>query len=146
MKDNHSQSLPDVAGIARSYRIINGNDFFLSLRAGAPAFFAKAEMGSVRFQQRKICWRLLPSAARVRPASAAAHNSPSVRCTPLAYANDLTPCRMALHFDYASAIAPTSSKRPAPTATRGSSYTAPLALRFLYSFIGTVRSDGQSKA
>ena len=63
---------------------------------GAPAFFAKAEMGSVRFQQRKICWRLLPSAARVRPASAAAHNSPSVRCTPLAYANDLTPCRMAL--------------------------------------------------
>ena len=101
---------------------------------GAPAFFAKAEMGFVRFQQRKICWRLLPSAARVRPASAAAHNSPSVRCTPLAYANDLTPCRMALHFDYASAAAPTSSKRPAPTATRGSSYTAPLALRFLYSF------------
>ena len=91
-------------------------------------------MGSVRFQQRKICWRLLPSAARVRPASAAAHNSPSVRCTPLAYANDLTPCRMALHFDYASAAAPTSSKRPAPTATRGSSYTAPLSLRFLYSF------------
>ena len=102
--------------------------------SGAPAFFAKAEMGSVRFQQRKICWRLLPSAARVRPASAAAHNSPSVRCTPLAYANDLTPCRMALHFDYASAAAPTSSKRPAPKAMRGSSYTAPLALRFLYSF------------
>ena len=42
---------------------------------------------------------------------------------------------MALHFDYASAAAPTSSKRPAPTATRGSSYTAPLALRFLYSFL-----------
>ena len=41
---------------------------------------------------------------------------------------------MALHFDYASARAPTSSKRPAPTATRGSSYTAPLPLRFLYSF------------
>jgi hypothetical protein len=36
---------------------------------GAPAFFAKAEMGSVRFQQRKICWRLMPSAARVRPAA-----------------------------------------------------------------------------
>ena len=35
-------------------------------KTGAPAFFAKAEMGSVRFQQRKICWRLLPSAARVR--------------------------------------------------------------------------------
>jgi hypothetical protein len=46
----------------------------------------------------------------------------------------LRPCRMALHFDYASAVAPTSSKRPAPTATWGSSYTAPLALRFLYSF------------
>jgi Domain of unknown function (DUF4158) len=41
---------------------------------------------------------------------------------------------MALHFDYASARAPTASKRPDPTATRGSSYTAPLALRFLYSF------------
>jgi hypothetical protein len=84
----------------------------------------------------------LPSAARVRPASAAAHNSPSVRCTPLAYANDLTPCRMALHFDYASAAAPTSSKRPAPTATRGSSYTAPLALRFLYSFSAVVDVSG----
>ena len=43
--------------------------------AGAPAFFAKAEMGAVRFQQRKICWRLLPSAARVRPAPAAAIGS-----------------------------------------------------------------------
>jgi hypothetical protein len=41
---------------------------------------------------------------------------------------------MALYFDYASAIAPTPSKHPASTATRGSSYTAPLALRFLYSF------------
>ena len=46
----------------------------------------------------------------------------------------MTPCRMALHFDYASANATTSSKRPTATATRGSSYTAPLALRFLYSF------------
>ena len=35
---------------------------------------------------------------------------------------------------HASRTAPTSSKRPAPMATRGSSYTAPLALRFLYSF------------
>ena len=50
------------------------------------------------------------------------------------YRNDLTPCRMALYFDYASAHAPTPSKHPASTATRGSSYTAPLALRFLYSF------------
>jgi len=41
---------------------------------------------------------------------------------------------MALYFDFASATAPTSSKHPAPTATRGASYTAPLALRFLYSF------------
>jgi hypothetical protein len=60
-----------------------------------------------------MTWRLLPSAARVRPAPAAAHNSPSVRCAPLAFANDLTPCRDALHFDYASATATTSSKRPA---------------------------------
>jgi hypothetical protein len=65
---------------------------------GAPAFFAKAEMGSVRFQQRKISWRLLPSAARVRPAPAAAHNFPSLRCAPLACANDLTPCRDGLAF------------------------------------------------
>jgi hypothetical protein len=70
----------------------NSND------TGAPAFFAKAEMGSVRFQQRKISWRLLPSAARVRPAPAAAHNFPSVRCAPLACANDLTPCRDGLAF------------------------------------------------
>ena len=41
---------------------------------------------------------------------------------------------MALHFDYASASAPTASKRPAPTARR-SSYTAPLSLRFLCSFV-----------
>jgi len=60
-------------------------------------------MGSIDFSSEKFSWRLLPSAARVRPASAAAHNSPSVRCAPLACANDLTPCRMALHFDYASA-------------------------------------------
>ena len=97
-------------------------------------FSRKLKWDPSDFSGEKLSWRLLPSAARVRPASAAAHNSPSVRCTPLAYANDLTPCRMALHFDYASAAAPTSSKRPAPTATRGSSYTAPLALRFLYSF------------
>ncbi|MDD5277746.1 MAG: hypothetical protein PHR16_16915 [Methylovulum sp.] len=55
-------------------------------------------MGSVRFQRRKICWRLLPSVARVRPVSAAARNSPTVRCAPLATPNDLTPCRDALHF------------------------------------------------
>ena len=55
-------------------------------------------MGSVRFQQRKISWRLLPSAARVRPAPVAVHNFPSVRCAPLTCANDLTPCRDGLAF------------------------------------------------
>jgi transposase InsO family protein len=65
---------------------------------------------------------------------------PPRHATPLRHAarhgfhNDLTPCRMALYFDFASASASTSSKHPAPTATRGSSYTAPLSLRFLYSF------------
>ncbi len=34
----------------------------------APQFFAKAEMGSVRFQQRKMTWRLMPSATSIRPA------------------------------------------------------------------------------
>ncbi len=80
----------------------------------------------------------MPSAARVRPATAAMHNSLSVRCAPLACANDLTPCRMPLHFDSASARATTPSKRPAPTATRGSSYTASLALRFLDSFQASI--------
>jgi len=105
-------------------------------------FSRKLKWDPSDFSGEKLSWRLLPSAARVRPTSAAAHNSPSVRCTPLAYANDLTPCRMALHFDYASAAAPTSSKRPAPTATRGSSYTAPLALRFLYSFHANSYREG----
>ena len=105
-----------------------------NLNSARQDFSRKLKWDPSDFSGEKLSWRLLPSAARVRPASAAAHNSPSVRCTPLAYANDLTPCRIALHFDYASAAAPTSSKRPAPTATRGSSYTAPLALRFLYSF------------
>jgi len=51
------------------------------------------------------------------------------------YRNDLTPCRMALYFDYASARAPTPSKHPASTATRGvvvhrSTYvTLPVLLR-----------------
>ena len=57
-------------------------------------FSRKLKWDPSDFSGEKLSWRLLPSAARVRPASAAAHNSPSVRCTPLAYANDLTPCRM----------------------------------------------------
>ncbi|MFZ2311648.1 MAG: LysR substrate-binding domain-containing protein, partial [Methylobacter sp.] len=48
---------------------------------------------------------------------------------------------MVLHFDYASANATTSSKRPTATATRGSSYTASLALRFLYSFQEAITSN-----
>ena len=108
-------------------------DNHLILRFGQRARISrKLKWDPSDFSGEKLSWRLLPSAARVRPASAAAHNSPSVRCTPLAYANDLTPCRMALHFDYASAAAPTSSKRPAPTATRGSSstrVTLPVLLR-----------------
>jgi uncharacterized protein YyaL (SSP411 family) len=62
------------------------------------------------------------------------HTTPRCYAVRHGYRNDLTPCRMALYFDYASAIAPTPSKHPASTATRGSSYTDPLALRFLYSF------------
>ncbi|MDD5274580.1 MAG: hypothetical protein PHR16_00675 [Methylovulum sp.] len=91
-------------------------------------------MGSVRFQRRKICWRLLPSAARVRPVSAAARNSPTVRCAPLATPNDLTSCRDALHFVSALATARTPTKRPALRLRGGAPYTAPLTLRFLYSF------------
>ncbi|MDD5412135.1 MAG: DUF2721 domain-containing protein [Methylobacter sp.] len=48
---------------------------------------------------------------------------------------------MVLHFDYASANATTSSKRPTATATRGSSYTAPLALRFLYFIANRIREQ-----
>ena len=75
----------------------------------------------------------MPAAARVRPPSATTHNF-ALLAVRHGYRNDFTPCRMALHFDYASAHATTPSKRPAATATRGSSYTAPLTLRFLYSF------------
>ena len=126
---------PDIEDGAQ-IKLRNDKSFSPLRRASARQDFSrKLKWEPSDFSGEKLSWRLLPSAVRVRPASAAAHNSPPVRCTPLAYANDLTPCRMALHFDYASAAAPTSSKRPAPTATQGSSYTAPLALRFLYSFI-----------
>src|SRR5450631_4470318 len=50
---------------------------------------------------------------------------------PLAYANDLTPCRMALHFDYASAVS--GQRRPQPPSAhrtvRTGPYTAPHARR-----------------
>jgi len=49
-------------------------------------------------QAAKITRPPMPSAARVRPAPAAVHNSPPVRCAPLAYANDLTPCRDGLAY------------------------------------------------
>ena len=61
-------------------------------------FSRKLKWGPSDFSGEKFSWRLLPSAARVRPAPAAAHNSPSVRCAPLACANDLTPCRDGLAF------------------------------------------------
>jgi len=38
--------------------------------------------------------------------------------------NDLTPCRMALHFVSAGAHAPHSDETPGPTATRGASHSA----------------------
>ena len=52
-------------------------------------FSRKLKWGPSDFSGEKFSWRLLPSAARVRPAPAAAYNSPSVRCAPLACANDL---------------------------------------------------------
>ena len=61
-------------------------------------FSRKLKWGPSDFSGEKFSWRLLPSAARVRPAPAAAHNFPSVRCTPLACANDFTPCRDGLAF------------------------------------------------
>jgi len=67
----------------------------------------------------------MPAAARVRPPSATTHNF-ALLAVRHGSRNDLTPCRMALHVDYASASATTSSTRPAATATRGSSYTASL--------------------
>ena len=54
-----------------------------TVRTGAPAFFAKAEMGYRPISAaEKFAGGYCLRAARVRPASAAAHNSPSVRCTP----------------------------------------------------------------
>ena len=61
-------------------------------------FSRKLKWGPSDFSDEKFSWRLLPSAARVRPVPAAAHNFPSVRCAPLACANDLTPCRDGLAF------------------------------------------------
>lgn len=52
--------------------------------------------------------------SRVRPPSATTHNFALRHGS----RNDLTPCRMVLHFDCASASATTSSKRPTATATR----------------------------
>jgi hypothetical protein len=107
--------VPEVLPISRSasteiYRELPDDNLLVPARQD---FSRKLKWEPSDFSGEKLSWRLLPSAARVRPASAAAHNSPSVRCSPLACANHLTPCRMALHFDYASATAPTPSKRPA---------------------------------
>ncbi|WP_341325882.1 Y-family DNA polymerase [Methylotuvimicrobium sp. KM2] len=83
----------------------------------APRFFAKAEMGSVRFQQRKMTWRLLPSAAPIRPASVPLRHiivySMRLRSTPT---NGFTPCRDALYFASACAIRADSGKTPGATA------------------------------
>jgi len=53
----------------------------------------------------------------------------------IAPTNDFTPCRDALCFPSACAPRADSGKTPGATATQGSSYTTPLALRFLYSSI-----------
>ena len=86
-------------------------------KASAPRFFAKAEMGSVRFQQRKMTWRLLPSAAPIRPASVPLRHiivySMRLRSTPT---NGFTPCRDALYFASACAIRADSGKTPGATA------------------------------
>ncbi len=83
----------------------------------APAFFAKAEMGSIRFQQRKICWRLWPPAAPIRPASVPLRHifvySMRLRSTST---NGLTPCRDALYFAYACPTRADSGKTPGATA------------------------------
>jgi hypothetical protein len=53
----------------------------------------------------------------------------------IASTNDFTPSRDALCFAYACASRADSGKTPGATATRASSYTTPLALRFLYSSV-----------
>jgi len=106
--------------------------------ASAPLFFAKAEMGSVRFQRRKMTGRFLafgcPRSSCVRFAAVLPHGG-------IAPTNDFTPCRDALCFPSACASRADSGKTPGATATRGSSYTTPLALRFLYSSNESVRAD-----
>ena len=96
----------------------------------APRFFAKAEMGSVRFQQRKMTWRLLPSAAPIRPASVPLRHiivySMRLRSTPT---NGFTPCRDALYFASACAIRADSGKIPGATG-RGLGIFTSLTHRF----------------
>jgi len=57
-----------------------------------------------------------PRSSYVRPGAHSARRQDS--------RNDLTPCRMALHFVSAGSHAPHSDETPGPTATRGSSHSA----------------------
>jgi len=57
-----------------------------------------------------------PRSSCVRPGAHSARRQDS--------RNDLTPCRVALHFVSAGAHAPHSDETPGPTATRGSSHSA----------------------
>jgi len=98
----------------------------------APGFFAKAEMGSIRFQRRKI---FLAVIAFGGPRSSCSGRGPRPT-TPLRYAVRHWPAQMtlrrvgmALHFDYASARS--GQRRPQPPSAhrtvRTGPYTAPHA-------------------
>jgi len=87
---------------------------------GASPFFAKPEIGSVRFRvSRKMATAIAfggPRSSCVCPGTHYAQRQDS--------RNDLAPCRMALPFVSAGAHAPHSDKTPGPTATRGTSHSA----------------------
>jgi len=73
-----------------------------------------------------------PRSSCVRPGAHSARRQDS--------RNDLTPCRMALHFVSAGARAPHSDETLGPTATRGSSHSA----RRLRSLAFLCSSDAES--
>ncbi|ASF47295.1 tetratricopeptide repeat protein [Methylovulum psychrotolerans] len=90
---NPAVYLPDVATTLNNLANLVKADTSRRKEQARQDFSRKLKWDPSDFSGEKFSWRLLPSAARLRPAPAAIHNSPSVRCAPLACANDLTPFR-----------------------------------------------------
>jgi len=126
--DSYRLSSKDIA-LSLSFFIFGFGD------TSAPLFFAKAEMGSNPISAAKNDVASLPSAACVRPATA---QNTKHRLPPCFVfwpcANDLTPCRMALHFDYALRLRSNSVKTPGLYGYAGVVVHRSASLASMYSF------------